>query len=230
MGEAFTSVLKVFTEPGKVMAQAASEKRFWIPLTLIVLLTTLLAPFTAPILHKDQISMMEKSPEMVSKIPAERWEEMKAYNAKKAIPMNILRGLFIIPIALLFVAGLTNFAATLSGVEINFSQAFSMTVFSSLVDFFWGALVLNLLALWKGSFFLVATNFTLFAPNLEITSKLFRALSAFDFFNIASYVLLGMGLASLPKGSPKKAFFSVLPVYLIRVAAIVVPAMVFTMK
>ena len=138
MGEAFASVFKIFTEPGKVMAQAASEKRFWIPLTMIVLLTTLFAPFTAPILHKDQISMMEKSPEMISKIPAEKWEEMKAYNAKKAIPMNILRGLFIIPIALLFVAGLTNFAATLSGVEINFSQAFSMTVFSSLVDFFWG--------------------------------------------------------------------------------------------
>ena len=52
MGEAFASVFKIFTEPGKVMAQAASEKRFWIPLTMIVLLTTLFAPFTAPILHK----------------------------------------------------------------------------------------------------------------------------------------------------------------------------------
>ena len=58
MGEAFASVFKIFTEPGKVMAQAASEKRFWIPLTMIVLFRPLYGAYSpqGPDLHDGEES------------------------------------------------------------------------------------------------------------------------------------------------------------------------------
>jgi len=226
--EAIRHIFEIIFSPDKVLKRAIELKKYWIPMAIMMVFLSAITVYVAPIQHADQVKFIKENPKIMEKLSKEQIEKMEEYNPKKFIPRALMAVIVFIPFIILILGAFVNWFSTLAGIETDFVTSMTIVGYSSYIDMLWGGIVKDLLAVSKGSFLSVSTNLTLFFPSLDFHSKLYRVLSVFDFFNIWSYIVLGIGISLLPKSNPKKAFAIVLSIYVIKLIFSIVPALLFS--
>ncbi len=226
--EHISHVFEIIFSPEKVLKRALELKKYWIPMAVMMIILSAMTVYVAPIQHSDQVKFIKENPKISEKLSKEQIKQMEEYNPRVFIPRTLMAVIISIPLMILVLGLFVHWFSTLAGIETSFITSITIVGYSSYIDFLWGALVKDILAVTKGSFLSVSTSFTLLFPSLDIHSKLYRVLSLFDFFNIWSYIVLGIGISLLPNSNYKKAFIIVGIIYIIKIIVSLIPTLLFS--
>ncbi len=221
-------IFEIIFNPEKVLKKAIELKKYWIPMAVMMVILSAMTVYVAPIQHSDQIKFIKENPKIMEKLSKEQIKQMEEYNPKVFIPRVLIAVIVSIPLMILILGVFVNWFSTLAGIETDFITSVTLVGYSSYIDVLWGGVVKDILAIAKGSFLSVSTSFTLLFPTLDIHSKMYRVLSLFDFFNIWSYIVLGIGISLLPNSNYKKAFTIVGIIYLIKIVISMIPTLLFS--
>jgi len=228
MVEHIAHIFEIIFNPEKVLKRAIELKKYWIPMAVMMIVLSAFTFYIAPIQHADQVKFIKENPKIMEKMNKEQIKEMEKYNPRVFIPRTLIAVIVSIPLIILILGLFVNWFSTLAGIETNFVTSITLVGYSSYIDYLWGAVVKDILAISKGSFLSISTSFTLLFPGLDFHSKLYRVLSLFDFFNIWSYIVLGIGISLLPNSNTKKAFTIVAIIYLLKITISIVPTLLFS--
>ncbi len=225
--EQLLAPLEIIFDPAKVLKKAISLKKYWIPMAIILIVVTIFTFYTAQIQHADQVKMMKNNPKLMERLTPEQKESFMEYNPSKFIPRVLIGIIIVIPLSILILAAFVNWFSQLADIEISYLSALTITSYASYIDLLWGGVIKSIFALMKGTYLAVSTSFTLFVPGLDITSKTYRILSSFDFFNIWSYGLIAVGISLLPRGNIKKGMIIAGSIYIIKAIIVIGISMIF---
>ncbi len=221
------AALEIIFDPVRILKRAIELKKYWIPMAIILVVLSAFSFYTAPIQHADQVQYINNNPKIMQRLSPEQIEKMKEYNPSKFIPQLLITIIVTIPLAILFLAVFINWFSQLAEIEISYLTALTIASYTSYIDFLWGSIVKNILAIIKGSYLSVSTSFTLFAPGLTYNSKTYKILSSFDFFNMWSYVLIALGISLLPGGTIKKGAIIAGVIFIMKTIIVIGFSMIF---
>ncbi len=133
MGEA-GRLAGIFWEPKPVFQDLAAKPRFWVPLILLTLLSTIyIAAFAQRVGLESMIRRQMETNSRVQEMSPEQQEQAIEMGLKIAAPMTYASAVLAIAISCLVVAAILlacfNF---LGGAEVKFKTAFSITCYSFL--------------------------------------------------------------------------------------------------
>jgi hypothetical protein len=221
------AAVEIIFDPAEILKRAIKLKKYWIPIAIILVVSSAFTIYTAPIQHADQVQFIKNNPKIIQRMSPEQIEKMKEYNPKTFIARVLITLIIMIPLSILFLAAFINWFAQLAEIEISYLVALTITSYASYIDYLWGSIAKNIFALIKGSYFSVSTSLALFVPGLEYTSKTYKILSSFDFFNIWSYILIALGISLLPNGTIKKGAIIAGAIFVIKIIIIIGFSMIF---
>ncbi len=222
----FKALIDVLFDPFTLFQNVLKHKKFWIPILVIIMFSAPQLLITNKIHHTDAIKSIELNPKIKPETKDMILKRIEDFNPIKNFLRNFLPLLIFEPLGIVVISGLILFFATLMGGNIRFVEILTITSYASYIDWLWGNIIKTILAIKKGSFLLVSTGLSLFTTP-DIFSKTYRILSIFDFFNIWSYIVIGIGLSVLMKINLKKAFLISLIVYVIKIAVSIIPNILF---
>ncbi len=193
LGERMTGV---FLEPEKTFRSLA-EQPVWTDVLIVTLIA--FAVYTAvimPFASREAFSHFQ-----VEGSETPDWSRMP----KWLLIIPVVFGLISTAALIFLSSGLIHLLGRLFSPHGDFKAVLAVYLHAGLADALAGNAVRLTVALTKKTA-LVLTNPALFFPDIPPRSFLFAAMAPFDFFRLAVFILLGVGLAPVLKIEKTKAF------------------------
>jgi hypothetical protein len=207
----FSRFFGTFFDPGRTFA-ALSEKPIWVNALIVLLIVSAAFSYlVAPFMQKDSLLMMEdNAAKLKQKWGEERYNQALQRTKSTSQTGLLIRSAVLSPVTLLIgflfssliVLGLGRLFST----QGNYLQVFSIFLHANFVDKILGNALRLLLIFTRKSVMQTSTSIAVFFPKLEVTSAVYAVISQFDFFQLWLFGIFGLGLASVFKINPKRAF------------------------
>jgi len=128
---AFSTLLSIFTEPTKAMADVKQRSMIWLPLLLLVL-----APLLLQILYFQSVDFSWLQDQLLSRnpnMPADAREQARQFMSPgMMMGMSVAGILIVVPVVLLVVSVYYLLAAKVIGSDIGFGKWFAFTLWTSI--------------------------------------------------------------------------------------------------
>jgi hypothetical protein len=207
----FSRFLGTFFDPGKTF-KALAEKPIWVDALIVLLIVSaVFAYLVAPFAQKDSLQMIEDSAAKIKqKYGEERYNQILQRTQGTSPRSVLIRSVVLTPVTMaigfLFSSLIVLGLGRLTSTQGNYVQVFSALLHANFIDKVLGNALRLVLILSRKSVFQTSTSLAVFFPKLEVTSIAYAVLGQFDFFQLWLFGIFALGLASIFKVSPKKAF------------------------
>lgn len=224
--EAITLPLRALIDPLGAIPKAVSQRRWFIPLLLIALLTALAGGLIASRIDASRVVIpkMQMSGELMKASEREVAEAIEQAE-RVALVAGIAKGLLLMPLLVLVLAVVLKIAAWLAGRKALFIELFTVAALTMLpVTVFHAIEVLSALRL---ELITPAVAAALVPTSLasiitDAGPKLSRVLTAIDVVNIWAALVMGVGFAAASKWSAWKGALFGLFLYVLFASAFMV--------
>ncbi len=193
-------------DPGKTF-QAIAERPLWVDtLIILLILVSLYTYLVFPFEQKGSLRIMEDNAARLK----EKWGESGYAGALERIESRSRSLAAFLVTPLIFLTGLLFSALIALGMgrlittQANYLKVFSSLVHASLIDKLLGNGLRFFLISGRGSVLQTSTGLPVFFPRMDILSTAYALLSQVDFFQVWTFCLFGIGLATSFKISWKK--------------------------
>jgi hypothetical protein len=199
----------VFFEPRPTF-EGLAARPVWIDALVVVLLALIAFNLViAPILQKDQLSLLKDNAALKERMGEDSYAKMIDRTENPSPAGRIMQTFVITPLYFLIAILLQSLFLLVLGrllsTQGTYVQVLAALVHANFIDKLLGNAVRLVLGLTRGSLMQTSTGLALLFPNLEVTSTLYIVLAQVDLFQLWMFGVLAFGLAAIFKISTKKA-------------------------
>ncbi len=185
-------LLAVFTRPAELFASLDQRPAWVLPLVVVIVVTLVHVAVTAPFTGSEYLKELESKED----IPQEHLERIRVhFEPSRMVRRGMIGAVILMIIGLLFSAGVTHGVCLLSGGDAVFMKTLSIFSYTLLVHV--PGLIIRTVLMWIKQSSHVYTSLALLWPSGDMSSPLFRFLSAIDGFTVWRLVLISGGLATV---------------------------------